>query len=239
MATETVDYDRVWSEWGDMSENAPSPIHTRRLILNEAAKLTFNSVLDIGCGNGILISAAKRRFPDVPCAGADIAQTAIDRARRRWKDISFHQFDIQERSLNERFDLILFSEVIEHLEHPERAVQNIRKMCSGYLILTTPTGSRLPTDLAFHHLKHFTSEELRALVESNGFQVIRLYLWGWPFQILFRRLINMVPNMAHKQFVSGGNYGLLKRLTSVIWTGLFYLNVEGKGTQQVLVAKIR
>ncbi|OGR87054.1 MAG: hypothetical protein A3J74_07025 [Elusimicrobia bacterium RIFCSPHIGHO2_02_FULL_57_9] len=235
---QVIDYDRVWAQWGDMSDNAPTPIHTRRLIVREAKKLEFSSVLDIGCGNGILISTMQKNFPGRSFNGADISRTALERCIRRWPGIPFHAFDIQSESLDKKFDLILLSEVIEHVQEPGRAMANIRKMCSGYLILTTPTGPRLPTDLAFHHLKHFTPEELSRLVSEAGFKVVRRYLWGWPFQVLFRYLINLAPQMTHKSFVSGGNYGIFKKVVSKIWTWLFYCNISGKGTQQVLVAKV-
>jgi 2-polyprenyl-3-methyl-5-hydroxy-6-metoxy-1,4-benzoquinol methylase len=239
VVTSAVDYDRVWSEWGDMSDNAPTPIHTRRLILNEAANLQFASVLDVGCGSGILISETREHFPGLRYAGADLARTAVERGRRRYPGISFHQLDIETEALPDTFDLVLFSEVVEHLHQPERAVANLRKMCSGHVVLTTPTGPRLPTDLAFHHVKHFTPEELHALISNAGFDVVRLYRWGWPFQTLFRRMINLVPRLTHDAFVRGGNYGLLKRMVSRLWSAVFYLNLQGRGTQLVLVARIR
>lgn len=234
-----IDYNRVWAEWGDMSRNAPTPTHTRRLILQEAEQLRFASALDVGCGIGVLIDRIHRRYPGCRCVGTDISGTALERARNAASGISFRELDVQKQALDETFDLVLCSEVIEHLEEPAAAVRNLRRMCSGYLILTTPTGDRLPTDLAFHHLKHFAPEELRALVEEGGFSVLRLYRWGWPFQVLFRSLINLVPGLAHDTFVKGGNYGLVKKTASAIWNVLFYLNLRGKGTQLVLVAKAR
>lgn len=238
---DTVDYDQEWAEWGDMSHHAPTPIHTRRLILREAAMLPFKSVLDIGCGIGTLISEVRDRFPGRSYTGSDVSKNAVARARRYHPEpeIDFQVLDIQSGALDRTFDLILLSEVIEHLEHPLTAMKNIRRMCSGYLILTTPTGKRLPTDLAFYHLKHFTPKELGTLAQEAGFEVVRLYRWGWPFQMLFRWLINLHPSWAHDTFVRGGNYGWLKKAVSVVWTTLFYLNVTGRGTQQVLVAKAK
>ncbi|MBI4375013.1 MAG: class I SAM-dependent methyltransferase [Elusimicrobia bacterium] len=234
-----INYDKIWSEWGDMSQNAPTPIHTRRLIFKETGRLSFSSAIDVGCGMGVLIQQFQERFPKCRCAGSDIARTALERARKRSPRVVFHELDIQSRALNDSFDLVMCSEVIEHLQEPEAAMRNIRKMCSGYLILTTPTGARLPTDMAFHHLKHFTPEELAKLVEDAGFIVERLYRWGWPFQVLFRHLINLAPGAAHNVFVRGGNYGIMKKAASAVWSALFYLNLTGMGTQLVLVARVR
>lgn len=237
--TDEVNYDQIWSDWSDMSQHAPTPIHTRRLMIREAAKIPFASVLDVGCGMGVLIGQVSRRFGRRRYAGADIAATALSRGRRRFPDIAFYELDVQKEALPEQFDLVLCSEVIEHLEQPEAAMENLRRMCSGYLIMTTPTGRRLPTDLAFHHLRHFTPQQLTTLVEGAGFSVVKIYRWGWPFQVLFRRLINLMPGTAHDVFVRGGNYGIVKRAASAIWTALFYFNLTGLGTQMVLVARVR
>lgn len=239
LETGPADYDQIWADWGDMSECAPTPIHLRRLILGEARQLSFQSILDVGCGNGILLSVLQKHFPHCRLAGADISRTAIEKSRAQWRNIPFHVLDIQKEYLDQQYDLITLAEVIEHVEEPLASMVNLRRMCSGHLILTTPTGPRLPTDLAFYHLRHFTPEELRQLAEDAGFEVLAVYRWGWPFQVLFRKLINLVPSWSHNQFVSGGRYGLLKRVVSAIWAKLFYLNLKGKGTQMVLVARAK
>lgn len=232
-----ADYDQVWASWGDMSECAPTPIHLRRMIVNEARRLSFQSILDVGCGNGILLSVLQKHFSHCRLAGGDISRTAVEKARAQWRNIPFHVLDIQKEYLDQRYELITLAEVIEHVEEPLASMVNLRRMCSGHLILTTPTGRRLPTDLAFYHLRHFAPQELRQLALDAGFVDPRVYLWGWPFQVLFRKIINLVPNWSHNQFVSGGRYGLLKRIVSAIWAKLFYLNMKGKGTQMVLVAR--
>lgn len=233
-----IDYDREWARWGDMSEHAPTPVHLRRLILQEAEKLPFDNALDIGCGTGSLLSALRKHFPKRRLSGADISRIAVERARQQNPQVSFYVLDIQKENPPGSFDLVVMSEVIEHLQEPLAALRNIRRICFGYLILTTPTGPRLPTDLAFWHLQHFTPSELREILGAAGFEILRLYRWGWPFQVLFRRIINRIPRWSHAVFVRGGNYSFLKRVASVVWTSLFYLNQNGKGTQLILVAKI-
>lgn len=220
-----------------MFDSTPSLVHTRRLILREAERLDFSSAVDIGCGSGLMIAALRARFPDRSYSGADIAQTALERACRRVQGISLHRLDIQKEALEGRFDLVVCSEVIEHLEDPLAALKNMRRMCSGHLILTTPTGELLPTDRAFFHLRHFTPEELRELAAAAGFEALHLYRWGWPFQVLFQRLINLAPRAAHQAFISSETYGPLKRAVNAFWSALFYLNVAGGGTRLVLVAK--
>ena len=234
-----ADYDEIWADWGDMSECAPTPIHLRRLICREARKLSSQSILDVGCGNGILLSVLQKEFPHARLSGADISSIAVSRAQSKWRNIPFHVLDIQKEYLDQQYDLITLAEVIEHVEEPLASMVNLRRMCSGHLILTTPTGPRLPTDLAFYHLRHFTPEELKQLAEDAGFEVVALYCWGWPFQMLFRKLINLVPSWSHNQFVSGGKYSLPKRILSAVWAKLFYLNVTGKGTQMVMVARAK
>ena len=232
-----IDYDEAWAKWGDLPRYSPTAVHTRRLILEEARRLSFESVLDVGCGLGVLLASFQEKFPSARCAGADIATNVIERARALLPGMSFEVADCSLAPPPGRHDLILFSEVIEHLEDPLAATKNLRQACSGHMILTTPTGPRLGTDLAFGHLRHFTPEELRDLVQEAGFEVVRQYRWGWPFQVLLRKLMNLNSERAHSSFAGGGRYGPGKRLVASLWSGLFHLNMKGRGTQQILVAR--
>jgi SAM-dependent methyltransferase len=234
-----LDYEEAWAQWGDLPRYSPSAIHLRRLILAEARQLKFESVLDVGCGLGMMLQSLRAEFPSVRCAGADVASNVIERARALLPDVQFNVADCAAAPPPGRHDLILLSEVIEHLEDPWTTTRNLRAACSGHLIVTTPTGPRLGTDHAFGHLRHFTPEELRTLVEEAGFEVIRLYRWGWPFQVMFRKLLNLSAERAHSTFAGGGGHSLLKRVGGTIWSALFHLNIRGRGTQLVLVGRAK
>lgn len=232
----SYDYDVAWRRWGAWQDHAPTALHLRRLILRRAADLSFGSVLDVGTGLGHLVAAFRRRFPSCRAEGCDISGVAVERAARRHPEIAFHRLDIESQILEKRFDLLVLSEVLEHLEAPEAALANLRRMCAGQLILTTPTGPVLPTDAAFGHLRHPSPAELASQLSATGWSVVRLERWGWPFQTLLRHLINLAPGASYEAFGAAGSYGPLRRLAGRLWVALFYLNRHGAGTQLIAVA---
>jgi len=108
-----IDYERGWTQWGDMIRYSPAPFHRRRLILELADEVPFESVLDVGCGNGELLLALSRRRPLRRVIGMDIAASIIDENRSTFPNFEFHRMDIGSGWLPTECDLVVCSEVIE------------------------------------------------------------------------------------------------------------------------------
>ena len=104
-----TDYERGWTQWGDMIRYSPAPFHRRRLIMKLADEVPFESVLDVGCGNGELLLALSRRRPLRRLVGVDIAASVIDENRRTFPDFEFHHLDIGSGSLPLECDLVICS----------------------------------------------------------------------------------------------------------------------------------
>ncbi len=155
-----TDYERGWTQWGDMIRHSPAPFHRRRLILKLADEVPFESVLDVGCGNGELLLTLSRRRSLRRLVGMDIAASVIDENRRAFPSFEFHRVDIDSAWLPIQCDLVVCSEVIEHLVAWERALVHLRRMCAGYLIVTVPAGRMFPIDRLMGHHRHFARETL-------------------------------------------------------------------------------
>lgn len=232
----SYDYDAAWRHWGAWQDHAPTAVHLRRLIRQRARALPFRSLLDVGTGQGHLPADLRREEPGLEVEGCDVSRVALARAAERNPDIPFHHLDVERGALERRYDLLVLSEVLEHLERPRAALANLRAMAAGHLILTTPTGPLLGTDRAFGHLRHFTPEALAGALAETGWRVVRLERWGWPFQILMRRSINLAPKSSYRAFGAAASYGPGKRLVSAAWRALFHLNRHGAGTQLIVTA---
>lgn len=101
------------------------------------------NVLDAGCGTGnqLTIPLAEK-FSGIKFTGIDNDAQSIESAKssnslQNLKFACFH--DIES---NEKFDLIIASEVIEHVEKPEEFLMHLKGRLSdnGKLILTLPNG---------------------------------------------------------------------------------------------------
>ena len=131
-----------------MSVNKYYQNNSGRYTMNSARKRNIlalipadtKTVLDIGCGQGELASALKANCISV--TGVDISEQALKIAAPTLA--KSYCFDIEknwpEDLLNQKFDCMIASEVIEHLFAPEEFLQKVRKILKkdGCLILTTP-----------------------------------------------------------------------------------------------------
>ncbi len=98
-------------------------------------------VLEIGCGEGYILN----QFPRGELYGIDLSHTAIARAKDRTKDNpNIKSLSVQngERTSYKdgTFDVVLCSEVIEHVPHPEKIVAEMIRVAKpdGSIIITFP-----------------------------------------------------------------------------------------------------
>lgn len=156
--------------------------YARKIIRRHGLK----NMLDIGCGFGVKL---KRIL--CPVCG-DI--TGIDRARavsycRKEYDFGRWLEDDLENPvypMDDRFDLILSSDVLEHLVNPDCLLDYIRRFCheNTHIIISTPERDRVygrnhngppvnPT-----HVREWNREELNGYIRDHGFLIDRHFLVG-------------------------------------------------------------
>ena len=101
------------------------------------------SVLDVGCGSGELLTIPlAERHPEVSFLGVDSDAVSLRHAaaRHRLANLGFMAIDAlpPERT----FDLVIASEVLEHVEMPHDFLRALRRRLEpeGVLLLTVPNG---------------------------------------------------------------------------------------------------
>jgi 2-polyprenyl-3-methyl-5-hydroxy-6-metoxy-1,4-benzoquinol methylase len=100
-------------------------------------------ILDVGCGNGNIARGIGSLGYVV--AGIDFSRDAINyaRSKNRLANVSFSVRSAEEVSMQEHFDAVICSEVLEHLHNPGSLVHTITTILKpgGVLIATVPNGS--------------------------------------------------------------------------------------------------
>ncbi len=102
---------------------------------------------------------------------------------KRFESLDFPAFDLcAPLSQREEFDVVICEQVIEHVDDPWRAAQNLRGLCApgGHVIVSTPFLIRVH-ELPAYGMKdywRFTPRGLRTLLERAGLEVDEVGSWG-------------------------------------------------------------
>jgi len=131
------------------------------------------SLLDVGCGNGLYPLAASRRFSRV------LQIDVVDRRSTEARDLPFQAMDAAAvASLGYRFATVLCFDIIEHLDDDESFVRAVRDLCEGCLIGSVPADddARLRVVGLTHvhhvdktHRREYSRDSLTALLRRGGF----------------------------------------------------------------------
>jgi SAM-dependent methyltransferase len=158
---------------------------------------SFN-VLDAGCGNGYLskeISSQMESISQKKQYAFDISSDMVANSLKLNPDVIHSVCALPNTEFIEKqFDLIVMSEVLEHLYEPYKSLMEIRRILknSGNLIITVPNGDRIGMDIVIKHKKRFqpaddyfyTFSELSHLFHKSGFRICEYIGFGGTFPIL-------------------------------------------------------
>ena len=102
-------------------------------ILNFVEK--NKKVLDIGCASGYLASFLEEKNCIVD--GIDIDQKSVAKAK---EFCNAHVLNISQEKIDEKYDVIILGDILEHLEHPDEILSKLRGNLNdgGYIIISLP-----------------------------------------------------------------------------------------------------
>lgn len=218
-------YDEGWTRWDDMKIYGPTARHTRRFVFSLLNGLEINSVLDAGCGTGLLLQQILEKYPHARATGSEYSAQGIEFAKARLPNADFYTIDLSKENLGIKFDLITCIDVLEHIEDDRAALKNLLAMTSKYMILSVPLGPLFKVEAErIGHVHGYSRREMQKKLREAGFKILKEIQWGFPFYNLHRRLVNRLPEQA-----TMGGYGRRKKLTASLLYWLFFLNVSPGG----------
>ena len=158
------------------------------------------NVLEIGCGEGNLLASLK----PTRGVGIDFSEEMLCRARELHPELKFIHADAHDLSeLNETFDAIILSDLVNDLWDVQRVLEQIKRLCSPHTRIILNFYSRLwqfPLSLARTlnlaslnlYQNWLTREDVDALLRLAGFETIRVtqeILWPLPLGGLANRFL--------------------------------------------------
>jgi len=152
------------------------------------------SLLDVGCGPGLLLEMLARRYPELRLSGLDIAPEMVRVAKERMEDrADIRLGDAEELPWPDAsFSFIFCVDSFHHYPNPQRALHEFRRVLreDGWLLLADPTApmplrqllNAVIRMLPMGDMQMYDSRKMTTLLEACRFRSIRWQESGsWGF----------------------------------------------------------
>lgn len=148
-------------------------------IVSLVKEVNPKTVLDVGCGEGIIIRTLLHKFGNMNIEGVDAHVKSLEIAKSLNPLTQFLGGSISSLPLqDDSYDLVLCNEVLEHLQEPGAALREVNRVSRKFILLSVPNEPlwRMGNMLRFKywsrlgntpaHLQHWTPFAFRAMVSE-------------------------------------------------------------------------
>ena len=161
--------------------------------------LSVNRILDVGCGEGVMLEKFSKQNIGEYLEGVDNSKDALRLAKILYPNIAFKKGNIYNLSYKDNsFDFVACIEVLEHLERPIDAIQEIMRVTGRYVIFSIPNEPifRIANFLRGRyikdfgntpgHINHWSRNSFSDLLQSQGVKIISIKT-PFPWTIILGR----------------------------------------------------
>lgn len=171
---------------GYNAESEITKIRTNEVLDQFEKFRSTNNMLDVGCGPGIFLVEAKKRGWNV--YGTEYTDKQVEYLNDR--DIKTFKGKLTDEAFEpDFFDVIISSEVIEHINNPLEEMQHFNRLLrkGGLVYITTPNFNAIERYLLKgdyeiieypNHLCYYTKSTMDLLLQQQGFKKWKLTTTG-------------------------------------------------------------
>lgn len=110
-----------------------------KTLVSIVSPLNPKNILDVGCGEGFTLHRLREKNIGEELEGIDFLKTAIEIGKKQYPDLTLKEGSIYDLSYKDNsFDLVLCTEVLEHLVDPQKALRELARVSKKYLLLSVP-----------------------------------------------------------------------------------------------------
>jgi ubiquinone/menaquinone biosynthesis C-methylase UbiE len=158
-------YENFYKNINSISRNRITDLNRGSidLILQSIPSDTKN-LIDVGCGNGFLLKQVRKKHPSVELTGADIKKIS-DASEYNFVYSRIEKIPFENKS----FDVVSCCHTIEHILNPSYAIEELKRITKGLLIIVVPCQRYYFYTLDEHVNFYPTKETLTSLIGLKNY----------------------------------------------------------------------
>lgn len=168
------------------------------VVHEEVAALRPSTLLDVGCGEGFVLQALG---PWAQGAHAvDLSSEAVEACRQVNPHVNAQVGSATDLPFDDdRFDVVICLEVLEHLDDPAAAVRELARVCRGSLVLSVPwepwfqlgnlARGQYLSRWGNHpeHIQRWTASGFQRMLEGTGLVTVTRRRGAFPWTVAVAR----------------------------------------------------
>ncbi|MBI2031372.1 MAG: class I SAM-dependent methyltransferase [Candidatus Levybacteria bacterium] len=159
------------------------------------------SILDVGCASGWFLNEVSRKFPKAECTGIDPYEDAIKYGKKKYEKLNLIVADGHDIPLpSSTFDLVICSEVLEHVANPEKVVGEIKRVMApnGIALIEMDSGNILFRMIWYWwthmrkgvwqhaHLHSFNAKKLEKIIKKGGLIIVEKKVFNFTMAVTYK-----------------------------------------------------
>lgn len=188
-------------------------VSRRRYLLDLLKDAPRDSkIIDIGCSSGIFLKDLEYLgFKSENLFGIDISEKAIENCKKNGISNAF-VMDAQNIILPEKFDIIIASDCLEHLQDDKKAINNWNEILKtgGMMYVFVPAFRSLWSyhDEVNQHFRRYTKSELKIKLSKAKLTILKASYWNFSLFLpvyIFRKISLFFPQSKKEEGQIVGN----------------------------------
>ena len=171
-----------------------------RNLLNLIRLKKIDSILDVGCGEGFTLNRLREHGIGKHLEGIEYLKDAIELSKKTYQGIKITEGTIYNLPYKDNsFDLVLCTEVLEHLDNPKKGLEELVRVSKKYLVISVPNEpffmlaqlirgknwSRFGNDV--EHVNHWTMLGFPKFIKKNVLNIqipAKRFPFAWTMLLL-------------------------------------------------------
>jgi len=240
----SIFYDHLRKHaWKYAADFGPSARSRYRKILQLLTKFSNKnaSIIDVGCGSGNLLKLLLQNgYRHV--SGSDFSCESVKTSKQKVGDIVFQADLTIEKCFKYKYDVVICSDVLEHIQNDEQACKELFNLLNdkGIAIISVPVNQDYWSahDEFSGHVRRYEPKQLESILINQGFSVCHSHYWGSGVYSLYHFILRKTNP---SNVMSSKKTSLLKKFIFKITYYIFiledYYSYPSTAKRLFLVAK--